>query len=273
MTIECDNCGYAYNDDDADRCGMCNSDLHNRNNSAVNDNPRINQQQTIEMVELRPDSGITNFEPAPRRSSSPPDEPETVRQNDRRRYLEGRITHIERHDEKPAPNFFSVVSKILIGILIIVPYLAIFMVSAILSLSFAILGYPSISQLFNPIIWTTTIMELMEVIVLRRMKGTDTVPIFRGMVEDHNSQEYAFWFRGPIRSGNLVVGHNVRLRGRWGRGTFMTQNGNDLTSNSEILSSYRNLWPYIFIALVIIYILLGLHFYNEYPQVLRGLVG
>ncbi len=273
MAIECDNCGYSYNDDDADRCGMCNSDLHNRNNPAVNDNPRINQQQTIEMVDLRPGSEITTFEPAPRRYSSPPNEPETAGQSDRQRYLEGRITHLERHDEKPAANFFSIASKILIGILIIVPYLAFFMVSAILSLSFAILGYPSISQLFNPIIWTTTIMELLEVIVLRRIKGTDTVPIFRGMVEDNDSQEYAFWFRGPIKSGNLVVGHNARLRGRWVTGTFMTQNGNDLTSNSAILSYYQNLWPYIFIALVIIYILLGVHIYNEYPQVLRGLIG
>lgn len=168
--------------------------------------------------------------------------------------LEGQISHLERHDERPPTDFYRVVSRILIGLVLFVPYCVLFTVSGIISFVFAFLGFSSLTQLFNPIIWTTSIFELLEVIALGRIRETDTMPVYRGMIEDSSSREYAFIMRGPLNLGNLVVGHHVRFTGKDQRGTFIVQTGTDLTANGMILSSYHNPWK---IVLVIVFCFYG----------------
>ena len=175
--------------------------------------------------------------------------------------LEGRISHLERHDERPPTDFYRVVSRILIGLFLFVPYGVLFAISGIISFAFAFLGFLSLAQLFNPIILTTSMLELLEVIALGRIRKTDTVPVYRGIIEDSSGREYAFIMRGPLKSGNLVVGHHVRLSGERRRGTLIVRTGTDLTANGMILSSYRNPWKIVFFVVLCIYVLLGIGVY------------
>lgn len=168
--------------------------------------------------------------------------------------LEGRISHLECHDERPPIDFYRMVSRILIGLVLFVPYGVLFAVSGIISFAFAFLDFSSLSQLFNPIIWTTSILELLEVIVLGHIRKTDTLPVYRGMIEVSSGREYAFIMRGPLNLGNLVAGHHVRFAGKDRRGTFIVRTETDLTANAMILSSYRNPWK---IALVVVLCLYG----------------
>lgn len=175
--------------------------------------------------------------------------------------LEGQISHLERHDERPPTDCYRVVSRILIGLLLFVPYCVLFAVSGIISFVFAFLGFSSLTQLFNPIIWTTSIFELLEVIALGRIRKTDTVPVYRGMIEDSSGSEYAFIMRGSLNSGNLVVGHHVRLSGKRQRGTLIVRTGTDLTANGMILSSYHNPWKIVLVIVLCLYAVLALGIY------------
>lgn len=275
MAIICSQCGYAYNNDNTEHCSICNSSLHAQTN--IHGNLSSNKSVYIHHGDELADSPIDC-------STSINDDLQTNIQNNdyniqetgslenqpaqnTEHTLEGRISHIERNDEIPQRNIFSILSKLLIGILIFIPFLGLFVMSAFLSLAFAIFGFRSLSQLFNPFVWATSIFELLEIIVLRRISGTGNVPIYRGMVEDLNSQEHSFIFRGPMRAGNLVAGHNVRLSGHRERGTFITRGGMDLTSNAQIISDYRNPWRVIFWFVLIIYIFIGISIYSNLPEI------
>ena len=106
---------------------------------------------------------------------------------------------------------YGILARIMIGFLVFIPYATLFILSGILSFLFAVIGFASLSQLFNPIIWTTSLFELLEVMVLRHLRGTIPLPIYRGMVEDNLGREYAFMLKGPLNLGNLVLGHHVGL--------------------------------------------------------------
>ena len=122
---------------------------------------------------------------------------------------------------------------------------------------FAILGIRVLAQLFNPVTWTMAILELLEVMVLGRIRRTDTFPIYRGLIEDRAGRRHQFLLRGPIALGNLIIGHQVGLTGLWRGGNFLAFGGNDLTSNSAITSTYRNRWRVIFYVLLGLYVLIG----------------
>ena len=145
---------------------------------------------------------------------------------------------------------YKVVAGILIGLPVIIPFGALFIASGILSFSFAFLGFSSLSQLFNPIIWMTSSFELLEVMVLRRMNRVNTFPVYRGMVEDKSGEEHHFMFRGPLSLGNLVVGHHVRLSGDQREGTLVVRQGHDTTTGTAISSAYRNPWKAIFFGIL-----------------------
>ena len=172
--------------------------------------------------------------------------------------LDGRISHVERQDERPRTDVYKVMASILIGILVLIPYVMLFLISGMLSFVFAFIGFSSLSQLFNPIIWTTSSFELLEVLVLRRISRSDSLPVYRGMVEDNNGREYAFMLRGPLDLGNLVMGHHVRLLGEWRQGTFIARQGSDLTTETAIVSGYRNPWRIIFFVVLGLEVMLGL---------------
>lgn len=258
VAITCNNCGYAYNSDDADRCAICDAPIQPANN--------INLPQAAGFLDQDGDT-----------ASPPPTQPSSIsgggpdnlaspafsasNQKSAQNILDGRISHLERYDETVPNDFYRVMSRILIGLLILAPYVVLFVVSGIISFAFGFLGFSSLSQMFNPIIWSTTVFELLEVLALRRIRGTDTVPIYRGMVEDNNGREYAFIMRGSLNSGNLVVGHHVRLSGKRQRGTLIVRTGTDLTANGMILSSYHNPWKIVLVIVLCLYGVLALGIY------------
>jgi len=168
---------------------------------------------------------------------------------------------VERFDEKPPVNIFAVLSRILLFILFFVPLLGLFILSGVLSFVFAFIGFQSLSQLFNPFVWSTSFYEFIELFILRRIRGTDTEPFYRGVLEDTQSRESTFLFRGPLKTGNLVPGHNVALRGHWCGGTFEVREGTDRTTNSAITSNYRNPWRAVFSCLIVLYGILGITVY------------
>ena len=171
--------------------------------------------------------------------------------------LRGRVSHLDLRDERPPVNIYRTLSWVLITIMVIIPFGTFFILSGLVSLAFAIIGFQTLSQLFNPITWTHTLTEMVEVVVLRRFRSDDRVPIFRGMVEDRNNQEYSFLMYGPLQSGNLIIGQVIELNGQWQNGSFLVQNGNDLDTGAAIISSYRNPWRVIFFSLLSFMAILG----------------
>lgn len=274
MAVTCDNCGFVYNEDHAVRCAVCNGQLPSSSPTACLSSQTIAvpfEEESPQMPASRPAQPVAGFgrQPAepPLGSSRPAiqDTPQSTPSNVPG--IEGRITHIERNDERPPMDVYRFLAQWLIGMLLFIPFAGLFVITGGLSLIFAIIGFRTLSMLFNPFTWSTALFEFLEILVLRRIRGSDTIPVYRGMVEDDGSREVAFIFRGPMRAGNLVAGHNVRLLGRPNRGTFVIRRGMDLTSNSEIISGYRNPWRYIFCFLLTLYIILGFGVYLNLPEI------
>jgi len=272
MAISCERCGYGYNPDDAQTCTMCGKALGRVDGRG---RPRLSETGR---------GGVTASTPPLRRPSRPgrvsgsggvkaasPAAPRPPAVQPRANTISGRISHLERHDEAPPVNVYGVLARILIILLVLVPYGILFVFSAVLAFAFAFLGFPSLSQLFNPIIWTTSMFELLEVIVLRRIRGVNTVPVYRGSVEDNQGRERAFMFRGPLNSANMVLGHHVTLSGKWERDTFMIRRGRDHTTNAVITSGYRNPWRAAFFVVLFLHIFFWLTVCANWGEILTRL--
>ena len=129
-----------------------------------------------------------------------------------------------------------------------------------------------LSQLFNPIIWTTVILNFFEVLVLGRVGRSDNEVIYRGIIRDDDHNLYNFCMIGRLVTGNFIEGHRVSLYGRWrrgpdngfsNRGTLYVERGNDLDTGSSISSAFRNSWPTVFWILLLLFIfVLGLICFN-----------
>lgn len=267
MSRRCEHCGFSFNADDATVCSVCGATLGSGQSMSG---------QAIS-VETNQNRGVS-FSRGEARISSYPRRQNTSTYTSTRRerqeishgegILRGRINQLERYDERPRADLYSIFSKIMIWILILIPFLCLFFVTGIMSLVFAILGLRTLAHLFNPIIWATSLFEFFEIMVLARIRGTDQVPIYRGSVEDSNGQETLFFFRGPLNYGHLVQGNHVEFRGQNRRGTFVVRQGRDLTTNAVITSSYRNPWRVIFCILVCLYmILISMFFIFAWQQI------
>jgi hypothetical protein len=172
--------------------------------------------------------------------------------HDRQKSLTGRIIHLERHDEKRATNLFKLLSGVLFALLLSIPYIAAFAVTGAMSIAFAIVGFSTLARILNPVAWTTAIFQILEVLVLRRIGQSNQLPVYRGMIEDYQGRSYAFKMTGPLKTGNLIQGHRVQLRGKWNRGTFTIKDGQDETTNSDITSTQIDHWKWIFFLMLII---------------------
>lgn len=172
--------------------------------------------------------------------------------------VEGRITHLERNDEPPPRTVYWAMGQLLLWPLILVPYVTLFAISGFLALVFAILGFGMLSQLLNPFVWTTTLMEFFEILVLRRLRGTTNIPVYRGLISAEDGREYHFLLRGPLSLGNLIQGRSVRLYGRSRGTTLIATGGNEVAfPGTEIRSRYRDPWRIVLPILVAVYGLLA----------------
>ena len=146
----------------------------------------------------------------------------------------------------------------LIGLLLFIPLSGLFFVFLIISITFGILRFRSLSQLFNPFHIAVTFFELAEIFVLRSIRGTDTIPVFRGTIEARDGNLYSFQMLGTLNHGQFVTGHHIRLEGDFRKGTFHAKKAYDTTTRSAITTRYRNPWRTVFYLILCIYVVLGI---------------
>ena len=212
MAISCNNCGYAYNPDDANQCEICGAPIQRSED-------RHDVQGEMALANHSPATGYISHpsvsrphpsgQPRPAEPTGVPPAGQSPSIPSSENTIYGKISHIERHDERPRTDVYRVLARILISILVFIPYAVFFVVFGLLSFAFAFLGFSGLSQLLNPLIWTTSLFEFLEVIVLRRIHRTDVFPVYRGLIEDQTGRENTFVFRGPLALGNLVEGHKA----------------------------------------------------------------
>ncbi len=266
----CSHCGYADNPDDANRCRMCDASITPAFDTSRMDSSFVNRAATQQM------NGPTLATEAPFIHHISPDNPggnvcsqtaaAPVSQIGQES-LEGKIRNVERNEERPPLTFYGVMGRVLIALLLLPPYIMLFIISGILCIAFAIVRFPTLSQLFNPFAWTIALIELLEVIVLRYISRTDTVPEYTGVLSDRNDVLYSFFMRGPLDGGALQVGHHVRFNGRWNRNIFIVRDGTDLTTQAAISSRYRDPWKYPFFAMLVLYAGLGISISMNFDQI------
>ena len=249
MAKTCNHCGYAYNSDEAASCAICNSPIDAVDDVNLSGAGYLGQGTETPLVPTlsgHPSAISGSKTHAQVDSTASPGSTRQLPQN----ILEGRISYVKERNERPERSVYKVIAGILIGLLVIIPFGGLFLVSGMLSFSFAFLGFPSLSQLFNPIIWMTSSFELLEVMVLRRMNRPDTFPVYRGVVENSSGEKHNFKLTGPLSLGDLLVGHHVRLSGNQRNGTLVVRQGYDATTGTVISSAYRNPWKAIFFGIL-----------------------
>ena len=236
MAQTCTNCGYFEDSDTVTSCAMCGRSF----------------QQAPPPAPSRPSQPQTYQQPRPEAVpvQALHQDPGT---------LEGRIILIQRVEERPPRNLYRSFSKAIILLVLSPIYIGAFILSFSLFIAFAILRFSILAQLFNPITWTGTLLELFEVLVLRRHGIPDNLVVYRGMVRDSENRSYAFVMYGNLVTGNLIEGHRVSLRGDWrerrtDRGTFYVAEGHDMETGAPITTSYGNPWRVVFFILLILLI-------------------
>ena len=179
--------------------------------------------------------------------------------------LEGIVTHIERTEEEPPTNWYRFLSQTILVIFTLPILLTPVIVSLVLAIAFAILGFSSLASIFNPVSWLTLLFEILEVVVLGRLQRSSQHTVYRGLVEDTESRRFNFYLHGALRTGILVEGHRVRLFGDWRRenrrdanevGTLFVGQGQDLTTGST-LSVGGNAWRPVFFILLVFFVATG----------------
>ncbi len=291
MSVSCPSCGFALNKENDSRCFICHNPLpcgagqSNAQNSRMDsreDTPRDDPRQSPPGMSgpgVSRESGSAMSDSAdPWQSKPARPEPRPPIWNDRDLQpeaktcqtgsgLNGRISHLERHDETPMFDGYRLTSQCMIFLILFIPYLLLFLTTGALSLVFAVIGFGGVARIFNPIAWSTAIFELLEIIALRRVSGALTVPIYRGMVEDEQSRQYAFMVQGPLAEGNLVLGHQVEFIGTNRRGTFIVSQGRDLTVRNDIVIRNRLKWRIILCMTLSIYCFVGYGIYSHWSQI------
>jgi len=252
MAWTCSYCGYNNSDNDA-ACIVCGDGRSGGAGSAG---------------EQTPDSGSTR----PPTSAVPPGNARTYPQTDRGGnrgtplpppagrpgvMLRGRVSRIDRTEEQPEKTPAEYLAKFLIGILILVPFLALFTASGLLAVSFGIVGFPSIAHLLNPFSWTTALAELLEVLVLSRLRGGQNLPVYRGTIQAEGGNQRSFMMIGPFRDGDFTVGDTVELYGSERSRAFRVERAQNCTTGSMVTSQYRNRWPFVLRIVAFIYALIG----------------
>ena len=177
-------------------------------------------------------------------------------------FTEGVIHGVARYDERTPFNVCRFLARALTLLMLAPLYLILFLVSLVLFIALAIVGFSTLASIFNPLHWTGLMLEALEVIVLRNHATARTVPLYRGTLRDDENRLTAFFMYGPLRTGDLIQGHRVRLYGtrrREGRpaddrGTLAVRRGHDLETGATISSAYTNPWR---IVLPILVVLLG----------------
>lgn len=240
MSITCHACGNTMNPDDARQCGICRHPF-----SVSAGLPETGVAENLQTGGIPPNRAT--------RPTQPVVTVDNPRQTDfaSLNILEGRLSHVERHEEQPERGVYQILSYLLLFFCFGLPYGVLFLLSGIFSFSLIVLGFPNVAAVFNPVSWTHFISEMLEVVFLRRIGLNTMVPVYRGMIQLASGNDVHFQFLGPLRLGNLIQGQRVRFQGRMAGGNFIAESGFDLDTSARIRSGYRNPWPMIFVFLLV----------------------
>jgi len=263
MSIECPECGFAYNKDDAMKCKECDEFIQ-----PITD---LCKSQTHQIVKREP-SGITPQPPS-----------NLIKEDSRQIYrngLEGRISQVKRNEELPPIHICKILSIILMILVVVLMALMVVpmalmvvpmalmklmavpaiqdiiigLVLLLVLLSFIGFRLGSMLSFFNPFNIIFAIFTFTMQLIMRSVGNRDRrIPVFRGMIETSDGNEHHFVFRGPFQVGNLVESHYVILKGKWKKSNFIASRGKDKTTcNSAIISKYRNpnTWPVVLIFML-----------------------
>jgi hypothetical protein len=241
MAITCNICGYTLNPDDAQLCGICQRPLNVTGRLA-----ETNVAGDIQTEVMPPIRTARSARPAA--TADNPQQADAINLN----ILEGRLSHVEQHDELPAKGVYQILSYLLLFFCFGIPYVVLFLLSGIFSFSLIILGFTNVAAVFNPVSWTHFISEMLEVVFLKRIGFNNMVPVYRGMVQLVSGNDVHFQFFGPLRLGNLIEGHRIRFQGRMQGGNFIARSGMDLDTSAQISSGHRDPWPIIFAFILIV---------------------
>lgn len=251
MAIKCTRCGYQYNSEKREHCYRCGS-------------------------RLDPGCIVESSDPERRY----PDEPYVPVEQDVQSHLqdttddifsgtvlEGRMTHVERNEEKISADFFEIAGKIIIGFNVVITFFFLFFFLILVCIVTSAFGFRNLTYIFNPMHWIRWVFYLIESIFGRRPVNRDTVPVYRGLIEHRSGQDCSFMMRGPIIGSNLIVGHQFRFEGEWEDGVFLIRQGINLSTSAAVSSGYRNPWKPIFIFILILYAII---FIIPYVSLLMG---
>lgn len=241
MSITCNICGYTLNPDDAIHCGICHRPLAGS----------VRPPENVMAEDLQTEVITSNRRARPTQTAATAGNPQqtyAINPN----MLEGRLSYVERNDERPTKGVYQILSYLLLFFCFGLPYGVLFLLSGIFSFSLIILGFPNVAGVFNPVSWTHFISEMLEVVFLRRIGLNSMVPVYRGMVQLASGNDVHFQFFGPLRLGNLIQGHRIRFQGRMQGGNFVARSGTDLDTSAQISSGHRDPWPMIFAFLLVV---------------------
>ncbi len=252
MANNCSYCGSTSNEDNAAFCSCCKE----RFVSGSSSRQQTGMQPAI--TSASQSSGGTQPPPnSGHRSNNQVNQQQPQPSVNCNNMLAGRISRVSRSDESPEKTGSEYLAKFLIGILILVPYLVLFFASGIMAIALGIMRFPTLAGMLNPFAWTTALAELLELLVLSRLRGGQNVPVYRGTIRIEGGIQRSFIMVGPFRDGDFEVGDDVEFTGITRNGAFHVSSCRNVTTSSTVVSQYRNRWPLVLRVVMFVYLFFG----------------
>jgi hypothetical protein len=227
MALTCPNCHFAGNPNSASSCGNCGRSLQ---------------------------AGPSQTQPVapPGQQATPPGSPLAIASQDQ---LAGKVTWIEQTLEQVDFDWYRFLSQLMLFLLCLPIFAAIFTLSFVLWIAFAILGFRNMSHDLSPFNLVTTITSFgtLIAIVSPRVPRCTQVPAIRLTVQNSNGESAAL-IKGQLTTGTFRKGDDVQLLGDWRNGTLAVRSGVNRTLSTSIVLQ-RNYWNVVFWVMISITVL------------------
>src|SRR3989339_941968 len=236
MAITCPNCHFAGNPNSAQNCQSCGRPLP----------AGQNQAQPVA--------------PSDQQATPPGSHTAIASQNQ----LAGKVTWIEQTLEQVDFDWYRFLSQLMLFLLCLPIFAAIFTLSFVLWIAFSILGFRNMSHDLSPfnLVNTITSFGTLIAIVPPRVPRCTQVPAIRLTVQN-SSGESAALIKGQLTTGTFRRGDDVQLLGDWRNGTLAVRSGVNSTLNTSIVlkKSYWNVVFWVMISIVVLVLMIVLRSY------------
>ena len=215
MAITCQSCYFAGNSNSAAFCQQCGATLgtsHQSQPSATR--PTVNA----------PSAGAT---------ASAYD-------------LCGTVTWLEQTLEQTDFDWYRFLSQLIIFLVALPLFIAIFAVTSVLWMAFTVLGFSSLSRDVSPFNMLNSVNSFgtLVAIILPRVPKCYQVSALRLTVHDSKCENAAL-IKGQLVSGTFRKGDDVQLSGVWKSGTLFVTSGFNKTLNTSIVLR-KEYWNVVF---------------------------